>query len=230
VVVGETNDGYLNDLQGRHVREKHVLAAVEKASGGPVAEGAVGAGTGTMCFGWKGGVGTASRVVEVEKYGCMLGALVQTNCGRAKDLMVLGVPVGRRLPAPQDFSLLPQSSADQGSVMVVLATDAVLDTRQLERLCVRAGAGLARVGSYYGHGSGDFVVAFSTGSLAAHSQIYREKHPRIANDSFLMDGLFRAVVECVEEAILNSMTCAATVVGRDGHIAHALPLDFLVTI
>ena len=169
VVVGETNDGYLNDLQGRHVREKHVLAAVENASGGPVTEGAVGAGTGTLCFGWKGGVGTASRVVQVEEHECILGALVQTNFGRARDLVVLGVPVGRGLPAPQNFSLSPQSHSNQGSVMVVLATNAALDTRQLERLCVRAGAGLARVGSYYGHGSGDFVIAFSTGSLVAHS-------------------------------------------------------------
>ena len=192
VVVGETNDGYLNDLQGRHVRAEHVFAAIESASGDAVLEGAVGAGTGTMCFGWKGGIGTASRVLPIELGGFTLGALVQSNFGRPRDLVIAGVPIGRSLQPPQpghsrapsagiqglhphnaplgdldarplrDHSGMTTMHDDKGSIMIVLATDAPLDARQLQRLCVRAGAGLARVGSHYGHGSGDFVIGFST--------------------------------------------------------------------
>lgn len=230
VVVGETNDGYLNDIQGRHVREKQVLAAIESASGGPVVEGAVGAGTGTVCFSWKGGIGAASRRVEVDRQGYVVGALVQTNFGRAQDLVVLGVPVGRRVSAPQDLQPPHQTQSDHGSVMVVLATDAPLDTQQLERLCVRAGAGLARVGGYYGHGSGDFVIAFSTARQTAYSQEFVGTNiPGVIN-GLLIDSFFRAVVECVEEAVLNSLTVAETMVGRDAHIALALPLDLLANL
>lgn len=223
VVVGETNDGYLNDLQGRHVRAEHVWRAIETASDESVGEGAVGAGTGTSCFGWKGGIGTASRVLPGAEGGFTVGVVVQTNFGRPERLTVSGVPVGRWLqPASPEK---PECSHD-GSVMIVLATDAPLTSRQLGRLCVRAGMGLGRVGSVHDHGSGDFVIAFSTarrpqhepGSLVVDAAV-------LADEGRAMGALFPAVVESVEEAVLNSLWRAETVVGRDGHTRYALPLD-----
>lgn len=212
-VVGECNDGYLNDIQGRHVTATHVFAALETASADAVAEGAVGAGTGTTCYGWKGGIGTASRVTPDTTGSFTVGALVQTNFGVPEDLRFAGVHVGQSLCPPQPSEL------ERGSVMVVLATDAPLDARQLHRLCVRAGAGLARTGTTIGHGSGDFVIAFSTTQRAS-------KHPDI-DEAQAMSGLFLAVVESVEEAVLNSLCAAETVVGRDGHIRHALPVSLI---
>ena len=269
VVVGETNDGYLNDLQGRHVRAEHVFAAIESASGDAVLEGAVGAGTGTMCFGWKGGIGTASRVLPIELGGFTLGALVQSNFGRPRDVAIAGVPIGKSLQPPQlGHPRAPSPSAspaqragydvagiqglhphnaplgdldarplrehsgmttmhdDKGSIMIVLATDAPLDARQLQRLCVRAGAGLARVGSHYGHGSGDFVIGFSTAHRIAHELIeVVAMCTMLINEAQVIDGLFCAVVESVEEAIVNSLFCAETIVGRDNHVVYALPLE-----
>ena len=226
VVVGETNDGYLNDLQGRHVHTEHVFGALESASAGPVAEGAVGAGTGTLCFGWKGGIGTASRVLPIELGGFALGVLVQTNFGSPRDLVIAGAPIGK--------SLMPATSVkadDKGSIMIVLATDAPLDARQLHRLCVRAAAGLARVGSNYGHGSGDFVIAFSTAHRVEHDPIeLLVSRPVLINEATVIDGLFRAVVESVEEAIVNSLFRAETIVGRDDHVAYALPLGEVLAL
>lgn len=223
VVVGECNDGFLNDIQGRHVRAEHVRMALENAAGGPVAEGAVGAGTGTSCFGWKGGIGTASRWVPRQAGGFAVGALVQSNFGRPRDLMICGVPVGRHIQPPPPGE--PQQQ-ERGSVMIVLATDAPLDSRQLRRLCVRAAAGLARTGSHYGHGSGDFVVAFSVARRVPHApeRLTREETV-LADEGRAMEGLFPAVVECVEEAVVNSLCRAETVTGRDGHIRHALPVE-----
>jgi D-aminopeptidase len=227
VVVGETNDGYLNDLQGRHVHAEHVFAAIESASTGPVAKGAVGGGTGTMCFGWKGGIGTASRVLPIEMGGFTLGALVQSNFGRPRDLVIAGVPIGRSLQ-PLSASV---KTHDKGSIMIVLATDAPLDARQLQRLCVRAGAGLARVGSHYGHGSGDFVVGFSTAYWIEHEPIELVAARAIViNEAKVIDALFHAVVESVEEAIVNSLFCAATMAGRDDHVALALPVDEVLAL
>ena len=208
-VVGECNDGYLNDIQGWHVTAAHVFAALAAASDDAVVEGAIGAGTGTTCYGWKGGIGTASRITPDATGGFTVGALVQTNFGRPEDLRFAGVPVGQFLRPPQP----PQP--ERGSVMVVLATDAPLDARQLHRLCVRAGAGLARTGATIGHGSGDFVIAFSTTHRVAARSVDDEAQG--------MEGLFPAVVESVEEAVLNSLCAAETVAGRDGHIRHALP-------
>jgi D-aminopeptidase len=165
VVVGECNDGFLNDIQGRHVRAEDVQQALEAAAEGPVAEGAVGAGTGTSCFGWKGDIGTASRIVPAAAGGYTVGALVQSNFGRPQDLTIRGVPVGQRLVPPGDRIPPPR---EQGSIMMVLATDAPLDARQLGRLCRRAGVGLARTGSHHAHGSGDFVIAFSTAQRLDH--------------------------------------------------------------
>jgi len=223
VVVGETNDGYLNDVQGRHVRAEDVFAAIECASPGPVREGAVGAGTGTSCFGWKGGIGTASRVLPAEAGGFTIGALVQTNFGSPEQLVVLGIPVGRHVLPAEDPS---DACMDDGSVMVVLATDAPMTARQLHRLCVRAGAGLARTGSVHGHGSGDFVIGFSTTCrLAHHPDAIVRDCPVVIDEARVMQGCFSAVVESVEEAVLNTLWRAQTMVGRDGHVRQALPLE-----
>jgi len=226
VVVGETNDGYLNDIQGRHVKTEHVRAAIESATTGPVAEGAVGAGTGTTCFGWKGGIGTASRVVPAEAGGFTVGALVQSNFGRARDLSICGVPVGRHLTPPD--APAPRGQ-ERGSIMIVLATDAPLSSRQLTRLCVRAAAGLARTGSHLGHGSGDFVIAFSTAQRFPHvPRSLTEAQTVLVDEGRAMTWLFPAVVESVEEAVLNSLCRAETTTGRDGHVRVALPLDEMV--
>jgi len=227
VVVGETNDSFLNDLQGRHVRAEHVFAALESASSGAVLEGAVGAGTGTMCCGWKGGIGTASRVLPIELGGFTLGALVQSNFGRPRDLVIAGVPIGRSLQPPTALNQI----GDKGSIMIVLATDAPLDARQIQRLCVRAGAGLARVGSYYGHGSGDFVVGFSTAYRIEHEPIeLTGSRIVLIDEASVIGGLFRAVVEAVEEAIVNSLFGAETMVGRDDHVVPRLPVDEVLAI
>jgi len=228
VVVGETNDGYLNDLQGRHVRAEHVWRAIDAASPDNVPEGAVGAGTGTTCFGWKGGIGTASRVLSEKDGGFTVGALAQTNYGRPDRLTILGVPVGRSL-RPPDVDMREAESG--GSVMIVLATDAPLSARQLGRLCVRASAGLARTGSVYDHGSGDFVIAFSTAYWIDHepSGLVADG-PMLVDEGSVMRGLFSAVADSVEEAVLNSLWQARTVVGRDGHTRHALPLVDVIEI
>ena len=219
VVVGETNDGYLSDLQGRHVRAEHVRAALTSAAGGPVAEGNVGAGTGTSAFGWKAGLGTASRRLPPTAGGYTLGALVQANFGRAAQLTIRGVPVGQTLTPPRDEPSGP------GSVMIVLATDAPLDVRQLGRLGPRAGVGLARLGSTLDHGSGDFVIAFSTAATVPHHPPALTEHrPVVIDEARLMNWLFPAVAEAVEEAVLNALCAAETMVGRDGHVRHALPL------
>jgi D-aminopeptidase len=227
-IVGETNDGYLNDIQGRHVRAEHVWAAIEAASEGPVEEGATGAGTGTTCFGWKGGIGTASRVAPEQAGGYTVGALVQSNFGRSRDLTICGVPVGQHIQPPNARQVPPQ---DKGSIMVVLATDAPLTSRQLRRLCARAAAGLARTGSKYGHGSGDFVVAFSTAHRIPHKSAWLTTTQTVlADEGKAMYWLFPVVVESVEEAVLNSLFRAETVVGRDGHTRHGLPTEEVVAL
>jgi D-aminopeptidase len=221
IVVGETNDGYLNDLQGRHVCAEHVFAALESASSGPFELGAAGAGTGTVCYGWKGGIGTASRILPPELGGYRLGALLQTNFGRASDLLIGGWLAGKHFQPPPEKS---PERPDAGSVMIVLATDAPLDSLQLGRLCRRAQGGLARTGSHFAGGSGDFVIAFSTAYRLPHSPPQPVAlRPVLADDSAL-NGLFRAVGECVEEAVLDSLACAETVEGRDGHVAYAFPM------
>jgi D-aminopeptidase len=223
VLVGETHDGYLNDVQGRHVHAEHVWAAIEAAAPGPVAEGAVGAGTGTSCFGWKGGIGTASRVLPPGAGAYTVAALVQSNFGRPRELIICGVPIGRRIQPPAKHQ--PQDG-DGGSVMVVLATDAPLSERQLGRLCVRAAAGLARTGSIYGHGSGDFVIAFTTAYHVEHEPAsLTTTQVALVDEGRAMAWLFPAVVESIEEAVLNSLFCADTVTGRDGNTRYGLPVD-----
>jgi D-aminopeptidase len=227
VVVGETNDSDLNDIQGRHVQAEHVRAALQQASTDLVPEGCVGAGTGTVCFGWKGGIGSASRVIPASLGGYTVGALVQTNFGASEDLIVCGVPVGRQLQPSKSIT----RAQEKGSIMVVLATDAPLLSRALERLALRAAAGIARTGGVYGHSSGDFVIAFSTanrllvkpGELTQTLQVLRM-------EGAVMNALFHAAAESVEEAILNSLFMAVDLDGRDGHIRRALPLDTLLKL
>ena len=199
-VVGETSDGFLSDLQARPIGLDEVRQAIAAATTGAVTEGVVGAGTGTSCFGWKGGIGTASRVLPETAGGFTVGALVQTNYGSPKELMICGVPVGKQLQPPK-----PASRQEDGSIMIILATDAPMDTRQLGRLCQRATFGLARTGSTCHGGSGDFVIAFSTTNrVPDRPERVVEKLPSFFEQPVIsLFGL--AVIEAVEEAIYNSM-------------------------
>ncbi len=233
ILVGETNDGFLNDIQGRHVHAEHVWAAYNSASSGPIQQGSVGAGAGTVCFGWKGGIGSASRVLPPDLGKSTVGALVQTNFGKPGDLTIAGVPVGRLLlkKDPSIFQKDPLSQADQGSVMVILATDAPASANMLERMCRRAVVGLAHTGCIFGTQSGDFVVSFSTVNTVEHNpQGLVIDRRQVNNQPRLIDALFQAVVETVEEAVINSLFCAETVLGRDGHIAEALPVAKAIQI
>lgn len=224
-VVGETNDGYLNDIRGMHVTESHVLEAVNSAHSGSVEEGAVGAGTGTICFGYKGGIGTSSRHLPPEMGGYTVGVLVQTNYGGI--LRINGVPVGRELGR---YAFRPDASQDgDGSCMVVVATDAPLSPRNLRRLAKRALFGLARTGSFMSNGSGDYVIAFSTAYRIPHQSSQKESlRSLLSNDA--MNPLFLAAVEATEEAVYNSLFTATGVTGRDGHRIDALPVDRVMEI
>lgn len=216
-VVAECSDAWLNDIRGRHVRERHVFEALAASGAGPVAEGAVGAGTGMVAFGHKGGVGTASRLAPG---GYVLGALAVANFGRRRELVVCGVPVGRLLDgeAPAARGGGPAArGGDGGSVVIVLATSAPLSSRQLGRVARRAVVGLARLGSALDHSSGDFVIAFSTVTDIP------PQPPADAGE--VMAALFRAAAETAEEAVLNALFCATDMVGRDGHFAPALPAE-----
>lgn len=223
-VVGECNDNFLNDGQGRHIGEADVLRAIDGASASHVAEGCVGAGAGTLCYGFKGGIGTASRLVIDGAY--TVAALLQTNFGQRHELQMLGVPIGQHLPG-NNFDSPP------GSVMVVIATDAPLDARQLERMAKRAAFGLGRTGTICHSGSGDFVIAFSTCNRRVHGAAERVSEARAINEEaqfaggLLIDQLFRAVVECVEESVYNALVAARATVGRDGNTLRALPHDQL---
>jgi D-aminopeptidase len=220
-VVGETNDGYLNDIRGRHVTEEDVLAALSSATTGPVAEGNVGAGTGTSCFGWKGGIGTASRKLPKNTGGYTVGVLVQTNFGGV--LRIAGLPVGQALD--QYYLRDAVESQADGSCMIVVATDAPLGPRNLERLAGRAMLGLARTGGIASNGSGDYVIAFST---APENRIEMgEDRVRTVKElaNYAVSPLFLAVIEATEEAIVNSLFAAEDMVGRDGHFREALPVE-----
>ncbi len=217
-VVLECNDGYLNDIQGRHVRQHHVLEAIERASE-RFEEGSVGAGTGTVAFGFKGGVGTSSRVVETPFGSFTLGVLVQSNFGRREDLLVGGVPVGKYLAG-----LDP--GAASGSVNVVVATDAPLTPRQLKRIARRVQSGLVRVGGYTYHGSGEVVVAFSTAHRVGHGAAELVHLASLPDEA--LNEFFRGVVEATEEAVLNSMFESTTMEGRDGRVVHQIPVERVV--
>jgi D-aminopeptidase len=220
-VVAECDDSRLNDSQGRHVSEQDVMAALDGAAGGPVAEGAVGAGTGMVSYGFKGGIGTSSRKLSQEEGGYTLGVLVNANHGRRDELMVAGVPVGRLYQEEEQASL-----GAEGSIIVIIATDAPLDSRQLGRVAKRAALGLARTGSTARHGSGDFMLAFSTGNTVPHYPKDRTFTMIHLSDAHI-NPLLSAAVEATEEAILNALTMARTTVGRDGHRVNAISLTKL---
>lgn len=230
VIVGETNDGYLNDIRGQHVSERDVFAAIEAARSGPVAEGNVGAGTGTRAFAFKGGIGTSSRVLPDALGGWTVGVLVQANFGGV--LTVDGLKVGEALER-HDFrdALSGDAGAEDpdpedGSIMVVIATDAPVDARNLERMARRAPLGIARTGGYMSNGSGDFVIAFSVAGRVRHAdpEPVRPRR-RLSNDN--TSALFLATVEAVEESIYNALVAAETLTGAQNRTVDALPLDVL---
>ncbi|MFN2190020.1 MAG: P1 family peptidase [Candidatus Promineifilaceae bacterium] len=225
-VVGETSDGFLSDIQARPIGLLAVRAARANAASGFVEEGAVGAGTGTSCFGWKGGIGTASRVVPDSAGGFTVGVLVQSNYGRPEELTMAGVSVGRHLQPP-GYAKRPEA----GSIMIIIATDAPLDSRQLSRLCHRAAFGLARTGSSCHGGSGDFVIAFSTAyRIHDRPEALLGKRSVILSEQPLIGALSAAVIESVEEAIYNSLLMAQTVIGRDGNTRYGLPPEEVKTL
>lgn len=226
-VVGECYDGGLNDIAGRHVKPSHVVEAIRKAAGGPVAEGSVGAGTGMRSYGFKAGIGSASRVLAEDDGGYTVGVLVNANCGRTPNLLVDGVPVGRALAAS------PSPTRD-GSIIVVVATDAPLLPHQLRRLCVRAGYGVNRTGTVSRTSSGDFAIAFSTAHRFDRYRARRDGAPRPTVDAVTtladrhLNPVFQAVIEATEEAVLNAMFVSDAMTGRDGRHIPALPVDRVV--
>lgn len=224
-VVGETNDGYLNDIRGRHVTKAHVREALAAAKAGRVEEGSVGAGTGTVCFGFKGGIGTSSRRLPPALGGYIVGVLVQTNYGGI--LEIGGAPVGRELGKYYLKDQLKYSP--DGSCMIVVATDAPLDARNLKRLASRALFGMAKTGSSWSNGSGDYVIAFSTANKIPFDLSSRILSPSVLHND-AMSPLFQAVNEATEEAIYNSLFMAKSVSGYDGHKVEALPVDRVLEI
>lgn len=225
-VVGETNDGYLNAIRKRYVTQQHVIHAIKTADGGKVKQGNVGAGTGTTALSFKGGIGTASRVLPEKYGGYIVGVLVQTNFGGL--LRINGVLVGKIL---KDQKLAAQSERPDGSCMIIVATNAPLNARNLERLAKRAMLGLARTGGISSNGSGDYVIAFSTAKQLRYPH-HSDKSTRtitvLRNDA--MTPLFRAVIEATEEAIINSLFHAETMTGRDGHTVQELPVHEVIKI
>ncbi len=225
-LVGETNDGALNDIRARRVSRDDVLAAINRAAGGPVAEGSVGAGTGTICYGWKGGIGTASRVLPAQYGGYALGVLVQTNFGGV--LTMVGAPVGKELGryafAPGTPVTAPAPASADGSCVIVVATDAPADASDLRRLAARAVFALGRTGSSYSNGSGDFAIAFSTAPQLRTRAGEAAPRPRTILPPEGMSPLFQAVLEATEEAVYNSLLRATTVTSRLQR-AEAIPVD-----
>jgi D-aminopeptidase len=226
-IVGETNDGFLNDIRGRHVTSSMGIQAIEAARGGAVAEGAVGAGAGTVAFDWKGGIGTSSRRLPKSLGGWTVGALVQTNFGGV--LTIAGVPIGQALGRYYLKSELEKANAD-GSVIIVLATDAPLSDRNLERLARRAFLGIARTGSPMTNGSGDYAIAFSTNLEVRRTAERRAvASPAIDLPNDAMSPLFEAAVEATEEAVINSLFAATSVDGMQGHV-DALPVKEVIRL
>lgn len=226
-VVGETNDGWLNDIRGQHVTKNDVLAAIQQANTGAVKEGCVGAGTGTVCFGFKGGIGTSSRTLPASLGGYTVGVLVQSNFGGV--LQIDGVPVGEEW-GKFAFSNQLLNNLD-GSCMIVVATNAPLDARNLQRLAKRAFMGLAKTGGIASNGSGDYVIAFSTADSLRIPHNYKQPLQQVSllqNDE--MSPLFMAAIEATEEAIINSLFTANNTTGLKGHTVEALPIDKVITL
>ena len=223
-VAAETYDGDLNDINGFHVTAEHAVAALDGARGGAVEMGSAGGGTGMICYDFKGGNGSSSREIVIEGKSHTVGVFVQANFGAREQLMVLGVPVGQHINAPK------LRGKDQGSVIAIVATDVPLQPHQLKRLARRVPMGLARTGTVGNNGSGDIFLAFST----ANEQAYESGGAKLRSASFLrndaMDSIFNAVVEATEEAVIDSMVCNQTMVGRDGNTSVALPVDQVLAL
>ncbi|MBI1930259.1 P1 family peptidase [Candidatus Poribacteria bacterium] len=222
-IVAECYDGMLNDISGLHVTAEHAIEAIEIATDGPVAEGCVGAGTGMRCYGFKAGIGTASRVLPAEQGGYTVGVLVNANGGRRAQLRIDGVPVG------QEITDLQPESHREGSFVIVIATDAPLVYRQLLQLAKRAAFGLARTGTPSTVSSGDFAIAFSTANIIPDRTEDGTFSIKVLSNN-RMDALYQAVVEATEESIINAMTTAVTTVGKNGNTIYAIPLDRLQAI
>lgn len=224
-LVGECDDSFLNDIAGGYIQPEHVEQALRGAAGGPVAEGNVGAGTGMISFDFKGGLGTASRIVPDEDGDFVMGVLVQSNLGRMEDLRIDGATVGPWLV--ERYGHLNKRKSLYGSVIAVLATDAPLSAQQLNRLCKRVALGIGRVGSYAAHGSGEIILGFSTANAMPRGKRARRHTFTIMSDRYV-DPLYQAAIECTEEAILNALCMAQGMGGVHGHYAPALPMADLV--
>jgi D-aminopeptidase len=224
-VVAETWDGWLNDINGFHVKPEHVFHALDTAHAGAVEEGAVGGGTGMVCNGFKGGIGTASRKLTVKDGGYLVGVLVQCNYGTRQNLRIAGIPVGREIESEDPYAWVPSDLAERGSIIVVVGTNAPLLPHQLKRIARRVTLGLGRNGSISGNGSGDIFIAFSTANPAAGLVDQVVELKMVPND--MMDPLFAATVQATEEAIVNAMVAAQDMTGIDGHHVRALPHDKL---
>jgi len=223
-VVAECNDSQLSDMRGRHVRPEHIVQAITEARSGKVAEGHVGAGAGMVCYGWKGGIGTASRVTPERSGGYTVGVLSLTNFGAARHLRIGSTSVGE--------SIVPPSAADgtwphgAGSCITVIATDAPASDRQLQRLARRVQTGLARTGTIGEHFSGEYAFAFSTATRIPHGSNNATRSAQsLVEEAEVMDGLFQAVVEATEESVINALFTADTVVGQNGRVRYGLPVD-----
>jgi D-aminopeptidase len=225
-VVAETYDGWLNDINGFHIKPEHVFQAIDGATSGPVAEGCVGGGTGMNCHEFKGGIGSSSRVLPAERGGWTVGVLVQANYGRRDLLHVDGVPVGRAIPVEEVPSHAPNPRGDD-SIIIVVATDAPLLPNQCTRLARRATVGLARFGGNGDNGSGDLFLAFSTGNRGLGGADRHEPIPTRMYPNSAISDLFEAAADATQEAIVNALCMATTMVGVDGRTAHAIPLDRL---
>jgi len=224
-VVAETWDGWLNDINGFHVKPEHVFHALDSAHAGPVEEGAVGGGTGMVCNGFKGGIGTSSRRLTDKDGGYLVGVLVQCNYGRRQNLRIAGIPVGREIESEDPYAFVPSDIAEHGSIIVVVATNAPLMPHQLKRIARRVSLGIGRTGSIAGNGSGDIFIAFSTANPGASDVDHVVDLKMVPNDK--LDPLFAATVEATEEAIVNAMVAATDMTGINGHHVRALPHDQL---
>jgi len=220
-VVAETWDGWLNDINGFHVKPEHLFQALDRATSGPVAEGAVGGGTGMICNGFKGGIGTSSRKLADRDGGFLVGVLVQCNYGTRENLRIAGIPVGREIASEDPYAQVPNDVIEHGSIIVVVATNAPLLPHQLKRIARRVSLGLGRTGSIAGNGSGDIFVAFSTANPGASDAGHVVDLKMVPNDS--LDPLFAATVQATEEAIVNALVAAHDMTGVDGHHVRALP-------
>jgi D-aminopeptidase len=224
-VVAETWDGWLNDVNGFHVKPEHAFQALDSAKSGPVQEGSVGGGTGMICNGYKGGIGTASRLLSTKEGGYVVGVLVQCNYGTRQNLRIAGIPVGREIPSEDPYALMPSDFAERGSIIVVVATNAPLLPHQLKRIARRVTLGLGRNGSISGNGSGDIFIAFSTANPSGYAQDRVVDLKMLPNE--MIEPVFAATVQATEEAVVNAMIAAESMTGADNHRVRAIPHDQL---